>query len=118
MFVLKLLRHIVEYRMGTLTKSEIKMLNFIGKRFTGSSVTIKKHRERSLQIANAIHARFGVHIYQYQQKHMLWFITVFTANYSSGTRYNYYLTIVKLIQLEPKFSVWKNQVALAYKRSF
>jgi predicted AAA+ superfamily ATPase len=98
--------------------AERKMLNFIGKRFTGSAVTISKHRRRSLLISIAISERFGVHIYQYQQKHYLWFLNVYIADYSSGTRYNYYLTVVKLIQLEPKFSVWKNQLALVYKRNF
>ena len=102
--------------MVNLTIAEKKMVNFIGKRFTGSPVTIKKHRQRSLIIANAIYDRFGVHVYQYQQKHFLWLLNVFIEEYSAGTKYNYYLTVVKIIQLEPKFSVWQNQLDLAYKK--
>jgi len=89
-----------------------KMLNFIGKRFTGSRVTIGKHRERSLLIASALYNRFGVHIYQYQQKHFLWLLTEYVKNYTSGTQYNYYLTVIKLIELEPKFFIWKKCLSL------
>lgn len=102
--------------MKKLSFEQKKMKNFIGKRFNGSAVTIKKHNERALKIASAIYSRFGLHVYQYQQKHILWFIEESLADYAQGTRYNYYLTLLKVINLDEKMVCWESRLKKSYKR--
>jgi len=94
--------------MSNLTFEQKKMKNYLGKRLNGSAVTIKKHHERGLKISSVIYERFGVHVYQYQQKHLLWFITEFIKGFAKGTRYNYLLTIKKLINLNKQYSLWES----------
>ena len=84
------------------------MKNFLGKRLTGATITIHKHHDRAMVIADAIFQRFGVHIYQYQQKHLVWFLTQHNQTFSKGTRYNYFLTIKRIINLSPQFKRWEN----------
>jgi hypothetical protein len=92
--------------MGNLTFEQKKMKIFLGKRLTGSSITIKKHEERALKMSTAIYKRFGTHVYQYKQKHLLWFLTEYTKFYANGTRYNYFLTIMKIVLLSNKMASW------------
>jgi hypothetical protein len=87
-----------------LTRAQRKMLNFLGKRLTGAQVSIDKHKQRSLVIAEAIDKRFGKHVYQYQQKHYRWFLVEFAKTYSDTTQYNYKLTLIKLKCLSGKVS--------------
>lgn len=93
------------------------MKNFLGKRLTGASITIKKHHDRAMVIADAIFQRFGAHVYQYQQKHLVWFLTQHNRNFSKGTRYNYFLTIKKLINLSSKFKCWEHVLIQQFKQS-
>jgi hypothetical protein len=93
-----------------LSFAQIKMKNFIGNRLTGAKTTKTQHEERALIISTAIYSRFGVHVYQYQQKHLIWFLVEYSKGYTKGTRYNYYLTIMKIITLTPKFSCWKEKI--------
>lgn len=93
--------------MKKLSFAQIKMKNFIGNRLTGSKTTKSKHQERALIISTAIYSRFGVHVYQYQQKHLIWFLSEYVQHYSKGTRYNYFLTIQKIININEKFSCWR-----------
>lgn len=92
--------------MGNLTFEQKKMKSFLGKRLTGSSITIKKHEERALKMSTAIYKRFGAHVYQYKQKHLLWFLNEHTKFYAKSTRYNYFLTITKIVLLNKKMAFW------------
>ncbi|MFT5759643.1 MAG: hypothetical protein ACI9LM_004410 [Alteromonadaceae bacterium] len=94
--------------MGNLTFEQKKMTSFLGKRLTGSSITIKNHHKRALIISTKIYERFGAHVYQYQQKHLLWFLTVHVKNHAHGTRYNYCLTLIKIISLNQKMACWEH----------
>jgi hypothetical protein len=85
-----------------LTRAQRKMLNFLGKRLTGARISIDKHKQRSLVIAEAVDKRFGKHVYQYQQKHYRWFLIEFAKNYSDSTQYNYKLTMLKLLSFSGK----------------
>jgi hypothetical protein len=101
--------------MKELTFEQKKMKRFIGKRFIGSSVTINKHHERCLIVATVIYKRFGMHVYQYKQKHLLWFVEYYLNGYAKSTRYNYYLTIVKLINFSDKYIKWELSLESHYK---
>ena len=70
--------------MQSIPFHENKMKIFLGKRLTGSSVTIKKHNERAIKISLAIYNRFGVHVYQYKQKHLVWFLIEYSFNFISA----------------------------------
>ena len=84
----------------------MQMQNFLGKRLTGSHETIKKHIERANKIATAIHKRFSKNVYQFQVKHLRWFLNHYINCYVQGTKYNYWLTIKLIINFIGKSSEW------------
>jgi hypothetical protein len=89
-----------------LSKPEVTMLNFLGKRLSGSLKTINKHLERAKIIATAIDKRFGKNVYQYQVKHLKWFLNHFIDSYAKGTKYNYWLTVKLIISFIGKSNQW------------
>jgi hypothetical protein len=92
--------------MERLTKSEVKMINLLGKRLTGSSESIKSHKKRALKIARAIHYQYGVNVYQYQLKHIKWFLDVANQSLKSNSQYNYWLTIKEIAAIIGKSEDW------------
>ena len=99
-----------------MKKHNRKMLNFIGRRFTGSIVTIKNHRKRSILISEAINERFNVNVYQYQLKHYKWLLAENNKHLNSSTQYNYWLTVKKLIALTQKTTHWEPLLQGAWVR--
>ncbi len=59
--------------------------------------TVRKHVDRAGRIAAAIWERWQVGPYQWRVKHLRWYLSACTRNYSSGTRYHYWLTIRTLV---------------------
>ena len=55
--------------------------------------TVRQHVERAGRIGETIWRRWHVGPYQWQVKHLRWFLTTQTNDYSPSTRYRYWLTI-------------------------
>jgi hypothetical protein len=100
-----------------LTFAQIKMKIFIGDNFTGAAISKAKHHERSFLIAAAISGRFSCHVYQYQQKHLLWFLIEHISKFTKSTRYNYLLTLVKIIRLNKRTACWETVLVKNFKIS-
>lgn len=92
--------------MYKLNKAEVKMRDFIGQRLTGAALTIKGHKIRSMAIARVVDERFGVNIYQFKLKHILWLLSVKNKKLGEATQYNYWLTVRKLIAMKRKSEHW------------
>lgn len=59
--------------------------------------TVRQHLARSGHIARIIWRRWQVGPYQWQLKHLRWYLLARTADLSSGTRYRHWLTVRLLI---------------------
>lgn len=59
--------------------------------------TVRQHLARSGHIARIIWRRWHVGPYQWQLKHLRWYLLARTADLSSGTRYRHWLTVRLLI---------------------
>ena len=59
--------------------------------------TVPQHLARSERIAKTIWRRWQVGPYQWQLKHVRWYLVEKTSHCVSGTRYRYWLTVRLLI---------------------
>ena len=59
--------------------------------------TVRQHLARSERIAQTIWRRWQVGPYQWQLKHLRWYLVEKTNHCVSGTRYRYWLTVRLLI---------------------
>ena len=59
--------------------------------------TVRQHLARSERIAEVIWRRWQVGPYQWQLKHLRWYMVEKTNDCVSGTRYRYWLTVRLLI---------------------
>jgi hypothetical protein len=59
--------------------------------------SVRQHLARSGHIAQTIWRRWQVGPYQWQLKHLRWYLVERTSEYTSGTRYRYWLTVRLLI---------------------
>lgn len=59
--------------------------------------TVRQHLARSGHIARIVWRRWQVGPYQWQLKHLRWYLLARTADLSSGTRYRHWLTVRLLI---------------------
>jgi len=59
--------------------------------------TVRQHLARSERIAQTIWRRWQVGPYQWQLKHLRWYLVEKTNDCVSGTRYRYWLTVRLLI---------------------
>jgi len=67
---------------------------------------VKEHFKRARRIAIAIWVRFQVGPYQYQLKHLQWYMGVYTKNLSPDTRYRHWLTIRLIVYSRKKNLDW------------
>ena len=59
--------------------------------------TVRQHLARSGHIARSIWQRWQVGPYQWQLKHLRWYLKECTNKHASGTRYRHWLTVRLLI---------------------
>jgi len=75
----------------------------------GSKVTLQAHIKRATSIAAALEARFkvGNDFYQWQAKHLKWFLKEQTATLAQSTRYNYWLTCREIAAIRGRWPDWE-----------
>lgn len=59
--------------------------------------TVKAHLQRAALIAESIWRRWQVGPYQWQAKHLRWYLTEQTKTLTPGTRYRHWLTVRLLV---------------------
>jgi hypothetical protein len=72
--------------------------SLLAKRLPGSRRgSVRQHLARSGHIAETIWRRWHVGAYQWQLKHIRWYLQERTSEYTSSTRYRHWLTVRLLI---------------------
>jgi len=70
------------------------MEHLLKRKIKGSRQTcVKEHLNRAKRIAVVIWVRFQVGPYQYQLKHLRWYLEVHAKDLAPNTRYRHWLTI-------------------------
>ena len=67
---------------------------------------VREHTKRAERIATEIWGRFQVGPYQYQLKHLIWYLNTQTQDLKPATRYRYWLTLRHIIQALNKPDAW------------
>jgi hypothetical protein len=68
--------------------------------------TVRGHVERAGRIGETIWLRWRVGPYQWRAKHLRWFLTTQTTDFSPSTRYRYWLTLRALAVALQKQHGW------------
>ena len=77
------------------------------RRIKGNRQTcVKEHINRAKRIAIVIWVRFQVGPYQYQLKHLRWYIEVCMRDLAPNTRYRHWLTIRHIVRALDKNTRW------------
>ena len=83
------------------------MDHLLKRRLIGNrSTKVKEHRARAKQIAIVIWQRFQMGPYQYQLKHLRWYLEVYAQNLTPNTRYRHWLTIKQIASSLNKQIEW------------
>lgn len=90
-------QHQAEKQMEYLLKRKIK---------GNQQKKVKEHTHRAKRIAAVIWARFQVGPYQYQLKHLQWYLSTQTQCLTTSTRYRHWLTIRNIIIALGKEDFW------------
>ena len=67
---------------------------------------VKEHMNRAKRIAIVIWVRFQVGPYQYQLKHLVWYLNTQTLHLKPATRYRDWLTLQQIIYSLNKADTW------------
>ena len=70
------------------------------------SSRVKEHLNRAKRIAAILYHQFQVGPYQYQVKHLRWYLTTQTHQLKPATRYRHWLTITNIIDALGKNADW------------
>ncbi len=83
------------------------MDHFLKRKLSGNrKIRVKEHRARAKQVAVVLWLRFQVGPYQYQFKHMHWYMDVYTKDLAPNTRYRHLITVRNIIQVLKKNAKW------------
>ncbi len=72
--------------------------------------SVRAHLQRAERIAVAIWRRWQVGPYQWQVKHLRWYLGTETRLFTPGTRYRYWLTIRAMVYALSKDETWLVQL--------
>ena len=88
------------------------MEHLLKPKLTGNrSTKVKERINRARHIAAVIWVRFQVGPYQYQLKHLRWYLDVHSKDLKMGTRYRYRLAIRSIIEALNDKGRWLKQLS-------
>ena len=67
---------------------------------------VKEHMNRARRIAIVIWVRFQVGPYQYQLKHLIWYLDIWAQDLKPETKYRYWLTLRYIVYSLNKQEHW------------
>lgn len=73
----------------------------------GHSVAVRRECQRAAAVAGVIWTRWHVGPWQWQCKHVRWFLEHHLNQYQGWTRYRYWLTIERLLCAVGKLEDWR-----------
>jgi len=90
------------------------MEHLLNRKLKGNrSTRVKEHTHRAKKIAAAIWTRFRVGPYQYQLKHLKWYLDTQTQHLKPATQYRHWLTVKNVIIALGKESDWMSRLGKA-----
>lgn len=88
-------------------QAEQHMHHLLNRKLPGKRHTnVKEHTGRAKRIAHSIWKRFQVGPYQYQLKHLMWYLNFHTAHLKPVTRYRHWLTLRHIVRALNKPDAW------------
>jgi hypothetical protein len=72
--------------------------------------SVRAHLQRAVRIADRIWRRWQVGPYQWQVKHLRWYLAIETKAFTHGTRYRHWLTVRALVYALGKDEHWLPQL--------
>ena len=98
-------------RPANQQRAEKHMEHLLNRKLTGNRHTkVKEHTKRAKRIAAIIWTRFQVGPYQYQLKHLRWYLQAQTKHLKPATRYRYWLTTKNILKALNKEVDWGTQL--------
>lgn len=83
------------------------MEHLLTRKLTGKrSTRVKEHLTRAKRIADVLYRQFQVGPYQYQLKHLRWYLEAHIQGIKSATRYRHWLTVRNIIVALGKEADW------------
>ena len=83
------------------------MEHLMNRKLKGNRGTrVKEHTNRAKKIAAVVLIRFQVGPYQYQLKHLKWYLDTQTRHLKAATQYRHWLTVKNVIIALGKESDW------------
>ena len=96
-------------------QAEKHMEHLLNRKLPGNRHTkVKEHTKRARRIAATIWVRFQVGPYQYQLKHLRWYLSTRTSHLTFSTRYRHWLTVKNIIIALGKESDWIDRLQGAW----
>lgn len=89
-----------------ITQARQHMLHLFKRRLKGSRQKLNRHYNRSRYIVDILWAQFQVGPYQYQVKHLRWYLTDAIEPLLPATRYQHWLTVKILLEALGKEDEW------------
>ena len=86
------------------------MLHLIKRRLKGSRRKTNEYCNRALSLSDVVWQRFQVGVYQYQLKHLKWFLEEGTKYLQPSTRYRYWLAVKVVVEKLNKEADWIPQL--------
>ena len=92
------------------------MEHLLARKLTGGrSSRVKEHLNRAKRIAVIIYSRFQIGPYQYQIKHLRWYLFTQTHQLKPATRYRHWLTIKNIVVVLNGNADWLGQLQGSWK---
>lgn len=84
------------------------MRHVLGKKITGRRrARVKEHTERALTIAEVLYRQFQVGPYQYNLRHLEWYLGTRTQALKPSSRYRHWLTVRLIVQALNQWEKWQ-----------
>ena len=95
-------------------QAEQHMEHLLNRKLKGNRGTrVKEHTHRAKKIAALIWKRFQVGPYQYQLKHLKWYLDTQIRHLKPATQYRHWLTVKNIIVALGKESDWMSRLGKA-----
>lgn len=76
----------------------------------GEDARVRAECDRGGRVAAAVWQQWGVGPWQWRCKHIRWFLEHGSAGYRPWTRYRYWVTVKRLLQVIGKWHHWRAQL--------
>ena len=94
-------------RPAYLNQAAAQARGLLTRRLPGArATTVRAHAARAERITEAIHRRWRIGVYQWQVKHVRWYLEICTDRFSASTRYRHWLTTRLLVIALKKDPHW------------